>query len=57
MDLPAWVEQDIKQLPERFTGQVTIEIWDGGVTRREITERRTAPQRQQTRLDEKAMQQ
>lgn len=44
MQLPVWVEKDIKALPDRFNGQIVIEIWDGGVTRRDIVERRTAPQ-------------
>ena len=43
MVLPTWVEDDIRDLPVTFTGQILIEVWDGGVTRREITERRTAP--------------
>lgn len=47
MELPDWVERDIRSLPERFTGQIVVEVWDGGVTRRDIIERRTAPKTQQ----------
>jgi hypothetical protein len=43
MKLPVWVEQDILQLPDRFTGQIVVEVWDGGVTRRDIIDRRPAP--------------
>jgi hypothetical protein len=44
MELPPWVEHDIRSLPERFTGQIVIDVWDGDVTRRDIVERSTAPQ-------------
>lgn len=43
MTLPHWVEEDIRKLPDNFTGQIVIECWDGGVTRRDIINRRSAP--------------
>lgn len=49
MQIPDWVERDIQQLPARFTGQIVLEVWDGGVTRREIVDRKTAPKAQQVR--------
>lgn len=36
MNLPCWVEEDIRGLPADFTGQIALE-WDrGGVTRVDI---------------------
>jgi len=49
MTLPHWVEEDIKMLPAIFTGQIVIEIWQGGVTRREIIDRRMSPQSEKTK--------
>ena len=43
MELPHWVLEDIRNLPANFTGQVIVECWTGGVTRRDIVDRRTAP--------------
>ena len=43
MELPQWVEDDIKLLPKDFSGQIVIEVWEGGVTRRDIVNRRQAP--------------
>ena len=43
MKLPHWVEQDIEQLPVDFTGQILIECWQGGVTRRDFVDRRQSP--------------
>ena len=43
MEIPQWVEEDIGKLPEEFTGQIVIECWSGGVTRRDIIDQRTAP--------------
>ncbi len=43
MELPHWVKEDIELLPKDFTGQIIIEVWEGGVTRREIVNRRQAP--------------
>lgn len=31
-------------LPKNYTGQIVIECWDGGVTRRDFIDRRTTPQ-------------
>lgn len=31
-------------LPDIFTGQIVIECWQGGVTRREIVDRRGSPE-------------
>jgi len=45
MTLPHWVEEDIQKLPDNFTGQIVIECWTGGVTRRDIIDRRSAPSR------------
>jgi len=46
MNLPDWIEKDIAMLPKNFTGQIVIECWDGGVTRRDFIDRRTAPKAQ-----------
>ena len=43
MELSHWVEEDIELLPNNFTGQIVIEVWEGGVTRRDIVNRRQAP--------------
>jgi len=43
LELPHWVLEDIRNLPTNFTGQILIECWTGGVTRRDIIDRRTAP--------------
>lgn len=43
MELPNWVLEDIRNLPVNFTGQVLVECWTGGVTRRDIIDRRPAP--------------
>lgn len=43
MTLPHWVEEDIRKLPSNFTGQVLLECWTGGITRRDIIDRRSAP--------------
>jgi hypothetical protein len=43
MELPQWVEDDIELLPKDFSGQIVIEVWEGGVTRRDIVNRRQAP--------------
>lgn len=43
MELPHWVEEDLELLPNEFTGQIIIEVWEGGVTRRDIVSRRQAP--------------
>jgi hypothetical protein len=42
MELPHWVEEDIELLPNDFTGQIIIEVWEGGVTRRDIVSRHQA---------------
>lgn len=42
MTLPHWVEQDIHNLPMNFTGQIVIECYRGGVTRRDFLDRRIA---------------
>ncbi len=43
MEVPQWVEDDIELLPKDFSGQIVIEVWEGGVTRRDILNRRQAP--------------
>lgn len=43
MELPQRVEDDIELLPKDFSGQIVIEVWEGGVTRRDIVNRRQAP--------------
>ncbi|MBC7837828.1 MAG: hypothetical protein H7Y39_04205 [Nitrospiraceae bacterium] len=43
MELPIWVKEDIEELANDFTGQIVIEVWEGGVTRRDIVDRRQAP--------------
>ena len=43
MELPQWVEDDIELLPKDFSGQIVIEVWEGRVTRRDIVNRRKAP--------------
>lgn len=43
MQLPHWVEEKLKTLPENFTGQVVIECWSGGVTRVDTNQRHVAP--------------
>ena len=43
MELPQWVEDDIELLSKDFSGQIVIEVWEGGVTRRDIVNRRQAP--------------
>ena len=48
MELPHWVEEDIELLPFDFTGQIVIEVWQGGVTRRDILDRRQAPKAGET---------
>jgi hypothetical protein len=42
MKLPHWVEKDLEQLPMDFTGQIVIECYRGGVTRRDFIDRRIA---------------
>ena len=32
MEVPQWVEDDIELLPKDFSGQIVIEVWEGGVT-------------------------
>jgi hypothetical protein len=46
MTLPDWLETDIAMLPKNFTGQIVIECWEGGVTRRDFIDRRSAPKAQ-----------
>lgn len=43
MELPHWVKEDIEVLANDFMGQIVIEVWQGGVTRRDILDRRQAP--------------
>ena len=43
MELPSWVKEDIEVLANDFSGQIVIEVWEGGVTRRDIVNRRPAP--------------
>ena len=43
MELPQWVEDDIGLLPKDFSGQIVIEVWEDGVARRDIVNRRQAP--------------
>jgi hypothetical protein len=43
MELPYWVKEDIEVLANDFSGQIVIEVWEGGVTRRDIVARRQAP--------------
>lgn len=43
MELPSWVKEDIEVLANDFSGQIVIEVWEGGVTRRDIVNRRQAP--------------
>jgi len=43
MKLPYGVEEDIQRLPANFTSQIVIECRKGGVPRRDILDRRTAP--------------
>ena len=43
MELPQWDEDDIELLPKDFSGQIVIEVWEGGVTQRDIVNRRQAP--------------
>lgn len=43
MELPHWVLEDLRNLPTNFTGEIRIECWTGGVTRRDIIDRRPAP--------------
>jgi hypothetical protein len=45
MDLPYWVEEDIRKLPADFTGQlvIVIDCWTGGVSRLETKTSRQAP--------------
>lgn len=42
MGLPYWVKEDIEVLANDFSGQIVIEVWEGGVTRRDIVNRRQA---------------
>jgi hypothetical protein len=47
MKLPCWTEEEIKMLPNGFTGQIVIECWQGGVTRIDTMTRRQAPKAQE----------
>jgi hypothetical protein len=53
MDLPHWVEEDIRALPADFTGQIVVECWSGGVSRRDILDRRTAPKAGEMKKDDR----
>ena len=48
MELPHWVVEDIELLPFDFTGQIVVEVWQGGVTKRDILDRRQAPKAGET---------
>ena len=43
MQPPSWVKEDIEVLAHDITGQIVIEVWEGGVTRLDIVNRRQAP--------------
>lgn len=43
MNLPQWVQKEIDMLPARFTGQIVIVDWAGGVSRIEMKTIRTSP--------------
>lgn len=47
MNLPDWVEKDLKAAPQIKAGSIHIEFWDGGVTKVEILDRRLPPKQKQ----------
>lgn len=53
MELPQWVEEDIRTLPADFTGQLVLECWCGGVTRLETTTRRHGPTAGEMKKDDR----
>lgn len=44
MNLPCWVEEDIRGLPADFTGQIALECDRGGVTRVDTKTSRQPPE-------------
>ena len=53
MELPYWVEEDIRKLPADFTGQIVIECWHGGVTRVDTKTSRQAPKVGEMKKDDR----
>lgn len=53
MEVPHWVEEDIRALPADFTGQIAIECWRGGVTRVDTKTSRQAPKVGEMKKDDR----
>ena len=43
MELPVWVEEEIRKTKEIITGHILIEFWDSGVIKVDILSRRLPP--------------
>jgi hypothetical protein len=55
MNLPYWVDESIKNVPNDFSGRlvITINCWSGGVTNLEISTTQQAPKTGEMKKDDR----